>query len=455
MTIGVLLILIAALLVTQVVLVRRSASQLRLIVWLQASFWLLAYVFRPLYLILARPVYPNPLDDARLDQVGYVTGLTPGLETVLFGQAVFISVLLLLKARWPSGESSPLGSAPPEAGEGPILWILFGLGWIGRLAYLANVGPAQLALSPFAAAAAPLLVVLSDGSRVGVRARLTLLTFSEVAWAYLFLSKTPALALLSAFILRGMMRMRRAEAIRRLPVIAAAVVVVFVVLQPLKGVHTAATVRSYQNTSHPEVAGTAVAILQRTDLIEAVTDAHYFPRRPWLSSSEYAKRALLGAVPKGPLAKQTQAGILWSRRVRAASYPGPPSSTPVATGPVAEGYVEGGLAGIAIEEALLAAVAVAAAHGLRSPRVAGKLFASVFVFGAVLYEQGALGLSEATAKALEIALAALVLKAVYLGHARLGGRRQTARVGSKRSGGVPDTRSRAVISASRAASGLD
>jgi hypothetical protein len=184
----------------------------------------------------------------------------------------------------------------------------------------------------------------------------------------------------------------------------------FLAIQPLKGIETAATQAARADSTLELADAQLVAILERFDGLVAVVDAVAFPYERWMSDAEYAERALIGALPKGPLLElESTLGQQWAREVKSASFENQFQDVSLAAGPTAEGFVNWGVPGAVILNICLAGAAALCAAFLRYRYSVRAVFASFFIFSTVLFEQGLLGLADACAKSIQLALVAAVV----------------------------------------------
>ena len=147
---GALLAALAGILCLQLVVARRLPAEGRVLVWLQTCFWAVAFVARPLYMWVAKPINPNPIADVRLAATDY-TQVTQILRIVLTGQVCFLLVLLVSASLSRGHRAEPLNAIAVYASSRAArsaLFVLFALGWAGRLAHLVGQASISSALSP-------------------------------------------------------------------------------------------------------------------------------------------------------------------------------------------------------------------------------------------------------------------------------------------------------------------
>lgn len=374
------------------------------IIRVQAVFWFLAFVGRPLYLLLSQPRTTQPLFDYRLATNGYEFSLVPILNAVLLAQAAFVLLLAMRCVVLPRAKPEPLvlqGSYKLHK----IGIIFLVIGWVGRAANLLSITSIASALLPLASVGACSLVVFTKSSKFALVA--SVVVISEASWAIAGATKTPLLAILTAYLIRSAYSHSARTQLKRLPVIAGLIVAVFLVIQPLKGINTYNDVES--TSSANPVEAVTISVLQRTDLISAVTDGQLYEPKPWMSGSEFLKDVGMASIPKGPLFKYENQGLRWTREVRSESFRYQYQDVSLASGPIAEGLAMGGVERAALGMAILLLLTLGTGRLLLSRSIPIMLSAATFVFDSSLYESGIIGNAESVAKALQIAAVAYVL----------------------------------------------
>lgn len=390
----------------------------RTIIRLQAVFWTLAYVIRPLYVIVISPEADTPLGDRRLTFDGYGASLTFALQIVIVGQLAFLIAMLTLgkaiETRMIAKASAPPLFAPGRTVVRPsVFMFLYGLGWAGRGLYLIGVPEVASATLPFATVGGCMLVLLlpNRASKDRTPPAVWAVVALEGAWAGIYASKAAIIAVVIALVIRWCgAESRSGTRNRRITGALAGMCFAFVIIQPLKGIDTASEQMARAANVIDTVDAQLVAVLERFDGLSAVVDASSFPYSHWLSPKDYAARAVLGAIPKGPFIQlESTLGQQWTREVKAQSFDDQYLNVSLAAGPSAEGFVNWGYTGAAVESALLAVVTILCSSGLTSRRLVPSTFASFYIFSTVLFEQGILGVADATAKAIQLGLCAYVL----------------------------------------------
>lgn len=428
---------LALLLLAQCWLAGRFPPFVRVLFRFQALFWLISYCGRAVYLIVARPMNPDPIADPRLATTDYSTGLRSVLFVVLVGEVAFLVTMLVLSfirlthsvdsetAAWQMPMSSVVG--------------LIAVGWLGRLGHWLHTASLNRALSPLALIGVGLFVLFFRRSGPRLGPWLVVVALSELLWSVASASKTPIISFLVAIVLRWSSLMSREQARRRVPAIVGLILGSFLAIQPIKHINTASQVAEYNRSGPSWLVGPAASVLERTDLLARVTDAYYYPRRPWLGSSEYLKQLAQSALIKGPGWRGQPVGALWNAQVTYASLAnqGVPSGVSVANGTTAEGYVENGLTGTALESAVGCVITLLAGLALARRRVIATCIAGALVFGAGLYEEGLLSEVGALAKGIEAAAFVILFSALgrQIARRRVAGRnwRHASGPGSVRS----------------------
>lgn len=413
---GVLALVEAGLLVICALLVRKSPTPLRFIIWLQSGFWGLAFVARPLAIWITKPLYPRPLADYRLAHSDYGDELSHVLAVVILGTALYaLALQFTISCRWVQRLSNSRPYTPSGQQMAPFL-ALYVAGWMGRIASLAAPGnKLAIAFSPFAIPAACLLLSnrAGPGSQRWHRLRIGGILASESAASLLAHSKTPLLSALIAVGLREALAQRRVAKAPKLILLGMSVMSAFLILQPLKGVNTSETVSRYSDSSHPTWTGAYTSVLERSDLLGSVTDAYFLPAGEWISWGDYSSRLYHASIPlasSGAIGET--AGVQWTREVRARSNPLQQANVSLADGYIAEGWALAGPFGLMGAAAALAITTVLASIGLTSRRASIAAFFSCFYFGMTLLERGPLGVAGALGKAIEAATVVLVLQFV-------------------------------------------
>jgi hypothetical protein len=351
----------------------------------QAIYWWLSFVARPLYLTAFTPGAGQVLYDFRMARLGYESTLLEALPIIVLGQGVFLGTLLALRPKFKRAADEVKNRLIPM----PLILLLtfLAIAWGARMLTLQGVGLPGfvMAFSHFAPAMA--IAFWPRGSKGGIAA-IAVIASGEFGWALIGATKTPILAVILAILIRVTI-VGGSRYLRRWAIPAAVVVLgAFILLQPLRGIETTAQAEAQGQSGLEALAAT---VLERTDTLSPVVDAMLLPSRPWLSVEEYAESALTGMVPTGV---HEAVGVRWTREVKSYSFLAQYQDVYIASGVTAEGYAQGGLWGVAIENALLVMVTLLAARGLQSRTTPLAVAASVIVFDSAIYEGGLLWIAE-------------------------------------------------------------
>jgi hypothetical protein len=124
------------------------------------------------------------------------------------------------------------------------------------------------------------------------------------------------------------------------------------------------------------------------------------------------------------------AGSYWSISVRSSStgYVNPDVS--LAEGPIAEGLMLSGIAGVLFSMLVLVCAVVSISHLLYYGKTLGFTVAAIFLSFPVLFERGSLGISEYLGKALQVWLLVVVIRAFTSLDQKLSKSSQTRRKGN-------------------------
>lgn len=400
-----------ALLLFVFLIVRSQRPELKTVFRLQATFWLLAFVFRPAYTLATRPPSSEPLGDPRLTFDGYSESFTSALWLSTLGLAVYAVYLFVIVRCLPhGGRAVNLASRTDPGIIITTCLVLFGLGWIGRIAAVVGAEAASSALVPFGVVSACILVIALPRHSQSSYALVAIL-ISEATWAVLNTSKSAIISIVMALVIRWMCGSKPVRA--RLILAALSTILAFAIIQPLKGIDTASRQSSQAGGALGFANAQVVSILERFDGLSAVVDASLFPHQQWMSLTEAGQRVALGIIPKGPLYRfDSTLGQQWTREVKAQTFPNQFRDVSLAAGPTAEGFVLGGPLGIIVENVIVCSVTLLAALGLASRRLIPMMASGYYIFGTVLFEQGVLGLADATAKSLQIVFVAVIVSAL-------------------------------------------
>lgn len=391
-----------------IMIARGERPLVRRIIYIVVAFWLLSYVIRPVVMTALSPTADQLLFDRRLYQTGYAEVMVRVEQLALVSALTFAGVLWATRRRTPQIAENWQVEWPNRAA-----WVLVALGWAARVVIILGIGvPFPLDALESLATVGAIMVVLSVEKWNPPPLVVWVLAGSQLLWAVESASKTPILMLLLAVCVRLPWRGFSLRTVLMGVLAGTVLFAVFALIQPIKGIGTAAEAAS--EGSSP-LAAQSLAILERADLSKAVTDSIFYPDRPWLSPSEYVRTVSLAAVPKWRLFDYTNISLRWTREVRAASLSDQQPEVHLATGVVAEGYIEAGEFGVLLQTGFLV-VFIRLLGGLvlggRPIRVA---FGVSVLFNTTIFEGGVLGASEMSSKAIQAAIVAGVASVLFMG----------------------------------------
>jgi hypothetical protein len=397
----------------QVLIARRFPPIVAALIIVEAGYWTISYVLRPLLLLLVQPApaYADPVADPRLaNGLGYDVAIRDVLIPVVLGQGAFIVVLLIASLVVRSGDQSPWIHRQSLSVDRGTLIGAMAFVWLIRLAYYVgfrnSIMATLLALGPIVIGLSALYRAKESANRwlwvVG-------LVSSEVVWSLLFRSKTPFLGLVVAFILAASVNRIRLSP-RRIVALALLVpigLLTFATLQANKTTSTDNEIIRYANSAYPGWAQPLLPVVRRFDLFEAVTDA-VNAHGEWIGSIQAVQRLGASLVPNylsgGP---KTSSGLAWGAEVRNLSLPTAPGVS-LADGPIAEGYAIGGIGGAVVEATIMALLTILVGRMLYSRSIFFVSVALSIALGSFLFERGLLGFVEAIGKAWQVAVVIVV-----------------------------------------------
>ncbi|HEY3438844.1 MAG TPA: hypothetical protein VGK35_14260 [Actinotalea sp.] len=404
--------LTAAALTVGVVRGARHRSIFGAVVALQCAYWGASYVVRPLILLLVQPQprLGDPVADPRMAELGYENVLAGVLGVVAVGVCVYVVAATLVLRR--STASAETTGRPVSASAGAALIVL---GWLARLASIALHAPVFATLALLGSIGTGVLILwhLHRLSRGTMLLAGSVLVVSELLWSLASASKAPVFAC-GLFVLVVVLRQgvtRRSAT--RAALVGVGLVLAFPLIQASKAalgmlVQTPAATASYPAALHG-----LMPFVRRFDLVSAVTDAYLAGPASWMSPVEAVHRAAAALVPSQlQLDKGDNTGALWAVEVRAVTVPGSNTGVHLAEGPIAEGYVIGGLQGVILESLLLLALTALVAWRLTRGGRFGVLFALAMTCQPFLFERGVLGAAEGLGKALQVSAVAVVLVSI-------------------------------------------
>lgn len=411
-------IVVGTLLVCQFKIAIRAGSIVGLLLGAQGIYWSLAFVAYPVYVAIMQPETDLELADERLLLPDYITGLAMPLWLVAFGQAVFLTVIVICTRRLKRNSPAMRGMAQLDNGIdllrpiGLVFWIF---GWVGRVSGVAGVGALESAFSTFGTVGGSLLIIsVRDKKNRAISPTLALIVLAEFIWAFTFTSKSAMMVPLLALCVRWLLRDGQKEIGKRLIIIGSIALCGFLVLQPIKGVATAEKVSSVSVGPYSWIQGSMVSVLERFDGFSAMTDAYTIGPGNWISPAEFGKRVIIGIVPKGPVFRpEATTGELWAMEVKGKSVANISGTVSLASGATAEGYAFAGLLGIAIGNIVLALATVGIGYLFTTKRPLLMIFGGNFLFSTVLFEQGIIGLAANMNKSLQLTFAGWVLLMIF------------------------------------------
>ncbi|MEG8181049.1 hypothetical protein GZH49_21260 [Nocardia terpenica] len=407
----------------------RLRGPIRVLLVAQAATWALSYLARPLVLLWVRPEpqYGDNVPDPRLASIGYDTGIAVVLKPVVFGLWLYAG-LLVAYVIWyrlrRSGDARPPVPFAHDAVFARTLWVLYGIGTLGRLAAVAtgNNGRAGELESPNAIlnlvdllatlGALGLIVYSRPATPRGTALLLGALTCGELLWTAAVQSKTPIMGAALAIAVRcAMTGWTRAKVVG---VVAIAVLAVggFGWLQSLKATDSAKTELAVADSAYPAQVRPFLSLLRRFDGLEAATDAYYAGPHSWLTPEQVLTHSAQSLIPTQLLgAAKFQSGAAWATEVRGRSVDMSTVSVSLAEGNINEGYVLGGYAGVTIGVSVTFVVLLLWERALYTPHVAPTVFGLALNEVPVLLERGMLGTVETIGKYLQ---AMVLVWVIYL-----------------------------------------
>lgn len=379
----------------------------RAIIQAQAVFWFLAFIYRPLYLLINQPTNPIYLGDIRLVSLGYEEVLTPVLSIIAVGQLVFLATLLMLRSRISTAktplEETKTGLKSEVVSAGFFTWI------VGFALYLASFVLSSASSPIFFLAAcsgAGILLVFYQRNPRPISALVMPLVFVTcVVLGIISASKAPVLAALLAIFIRSLRANSSKLNSRKFFAYVAGTLGTFLVIQPIKGINTFFLVSEGSTDIGKLISSTQISILERFDGAIAVVDAYVAGQGSWLSISGYLNRMLQMSLPRSLFGLGTDSpGQLWALEVRAQSNP-IQRGVSLAVGPSADGYIILGWIGVILFNVLLACFLVYACINFESASALKAVFFSVWIFGPQFFEQSLLNVASGFSRGIIICLA--------------------------------------------------
>jgi hypothetical protein len=389
---------------------RRCTGPARYILYMQAFYWCVSYLVRPLVLVVVqpKPQANDPIADWRLVSSGYSDRVAMVLVVIVVGLfAYLVAARLLLPRKRETPEPAVLEiRASYSVG-------LYFLGWICRsLTLLGITNAATATLASVAPVGAALLIMYSSRQARSVRDRAVLVgvtVLSEVAYSVLLESKTPLLAAAMFILIAFGADIRSAK--QRIATFCGAsfVFIGFIALQNIKTTGAVEQDLSKVDVGYPHLVQLILPLVRRFDLFSAATDAVFIGSGRWLSFSEFWERLGIGILPKFGSQEYVSAGVAWATEVRGQTIASNGSGVSLAEGFVAEGFAVGGFVGVVLEAGAIALATALVARGLTS-RYPFLVFLAVATLARpAIFERGLLGAGEILGEAVQIATACYAL----------------------------------------------
>jgi hypothetical protein len=395
-----LICLLSILLLCQVLIAARAGGIYGFLLTLQAIYWIVAYVGRPTLLLAIQPsaVANDPIADIRLASQGYAYATGKLIPIIVFGQAIFLGLTLLLIRPW-RGTRRTLDIHIPVG----AVWLAWAALILVRFAYTIGVQSPWVSTGLWLSS-----IAIASGYRTGLsrasQMRYSLFVlFSEAIWSITYQSKTPIAAAVMTILLFGGLVPRK---ISLRHVVSATVMIPvaifgFAAFQQFKQGPAVASALEAVDARYPHIVRPVLPIIRRVDLFSAVTDGYLVQGR-WISVEGLGARAIESMIPRPVLTeKQYNAGEAWAREVRAYTVP---SKWPVslAEGPIAEGLAVKGIAGVAFETGFVAIMTYIVSLFVASRSSFLFSIGCTLALNVVLLERGLLGIFETAGKAVQM-----------------------------------------------------
>lgn len=379
----------------------------RALIQSQAVFWFLAFILRPLYLVVNQPTSPIYLGDTRLVSLGYSEVLTPVLVIIAVGQLAFLLTLILLRKKIINPKLPT--EAVKDRFSGEAVSTAFFV-WIAGLSLYLAGSTISSSSSPIfflaACSGAGILLVFYERQTSFKSALVLPVVFvSCVVLGVVSASKAPVLAALLAVFMRTLLSNSSKLSFRKIVAYVAGSLGTFLVIQPIKGINTFFLVSEGSTDIGKLVSSTQISILERFDGAIAVVDAYVAGQGSWLSPVQYINRMLTMSLPRSLFGLGTDSpGQLWALEVRAQSNP-IQRGVSLAVGPSADGYIVLGWVGVILFNVLLASFLVYACANFESLSPLKVVFFSVWIFGPQFFEQSLLNVASGFSRGIIICLA--------------------------------------------------
>lgn len=406
MTFALSVVWVSALLLFVVVTALRERSALGVIIAIQAAYMLLGYVVRPVFVCIMQPAVQrgDRLADIRYVHNGYVASFESIMPTVLIGTITFtLAALSILRL---DARRSLLRSGRiriPRVVDSGLLLVVFG--WIFRIGSLGSDSGVLETFSYVASVGVGFIIL--DTSREQLRKSIRILgtlVVSELCWSVLSASKAPifALALYLIVSFGGRAVMSRRFVATALGVVAA-LALLFPIIQSAKVVQGTLEDNSSVISSYPYSVRWMVPLLTRFDLSSATFDAVQAGSGSWITPADAAKKSFESLLPSVLVGERENVGRKWANEVRAITVANSNTGVHLAEGPIAEGYILGGMLGVVVEVALISLATFLVAQGLSSRRCLLRALSVFMMTQPYIFERGVIAAFEALGKGLQVA----------------------------------------------------
>lgn len=399
--------LVAALIVVLTGLIAvglRTKGLLGALLLVQAAYWILSFVIRPIVLLVVQPPpYKNdPIADPRLWAQTYSVGIGDVLVPVLVGLLTYVITIAMTANR-------TAGWVPRVQVPHASLVALLIIGWGFRLCQLIIPDSAVIiTLASIGSVATGAMILMSD--RTPDWLVVSILLISEMAWSYLSAVKAPIFALLLWLLLHTYITKGRLSA-RVILALTFAGVGFFSVVQGAKRAIGRLDDTSRAQELYPAAIRPLFEVITRFDLLNAASDSKLAGPGALMTPGEALTYALNSFIPQQILGadKGDNVGRLWGQRVSALSDDRVSGQTYLAQNPAAEGWAIAGWMGVIVECFLVAAVVLLVAWLLHSRIRHLALLGVAVTSQPYIFERGLLGISEGFGKGVQIALIATLL----------------------------------------------
>lgn len=390
----------------------------------QFVYWTLAFIGRPLVLLVADPApkFGDPIADPRLATMGYAYSIPHVMHFVTIGlwiDAAFVVGYAIWRRT--AGPPRYLERWRQNQNLLPTLTAMYLLGLGGRLASYAT---GSLTLAGEVSSANPYLDLIATLASLGAIGLIIYLRMTntklmaliiaglfavELIWGVITESKTPAISVALAIVIRFAMTGLSRRTVLAVVAGAIALLAGFGWLQSFKVSAADAAATSSVSTTYPASVRPFLSVIIRFDLFEASTDVYFMNGRPWISASQAVKNSLENFIPTQLGVTKFQSGTAWAQQVRGSSVDMSGVSVSLAEGQLNEGFLLAGYPGIVVESALFLGLVALAARLLHSRRTFNVVLGLVMVAVPVLFERGIMGVTETLGKGIQIAALAAIL----------------------------------------------